>query len=384
MDRFEHLDELERAAGRLADRVLRPRMELGGSAVFPRDVWEQMGASGLLGLGLPREYGGQGGGYLDMAVCGECLAARGRNMGMAVSWLIHGVVARFLILGFGNGSQRREWLPRMASGSITASLAVSEPGAGAHPKHLKTVARSQGNGYVLDGEKTYLTNGPIADLFVVVAVTREKEGRKEFTAFLVPRETRGLTVHPPMDLPFLRPSPHGGIAMQTCFVPAAAVLGQEGGAYRAMVRPFRELEDALMLGPLVGCMEGQMRLAAALAADEGLRPEASAKEALGRFQALVGTLRVHARLAARMLDEGTTDAGFSGLLLASRDLARAAQGHLDQFLAESGGVMAGRLEELTRDVRMSAKIGENVARLRLRKLGEQVLYGDKAHDDTHG
>ena len=220
-----------------AEQEIASRKDLHIMNRFPLEIWQKMGQGGLLGVSIPELYGGLGEHYLAIVLAGETLVARGHNMGIALSWLIHSAVAHYLIQGFGNKNQHDQYLGRMVKGQITGSIAVSEPGTGAHPKHLKTEAHLQGNDYILNGEKAYLTNGPIADLFVVIALTGKVETQKNFTAFLVPKDAPGLTVTQPMDLDFLRPSPHGGIKLDNCSVPIENILGEKDYAYEDIVNP---------------------------------------------------------------------------------------------------------------------------------------------------
>jgi len=233
------LRSLKRMVALFSDQQLACRENLHTMDGFPLDIWKKMGKANLLGVGIPTEYGGLGENYLAMTVTGETLVARGHNLGIAISWLTHHAVACFLVLGFGNRNQKERILSKMALGKQTASFAVSEPGTGAHPKHLKTMAHFKGDRCVLNGEKAYLTNGPIADFFVVIAVNEDHGGRKRFTAFLVPKDVPGLTVTEPWNLDYLRPSPHCGIKLRNCSVPASTVLGKAGSAYEDMVKPFR-------------------------------------------------------------------------------------------------------------------------------------------------
>ena len=178
---------------------------------------------------------------------------------MALSWLYQQLVARFLLQGFGTQEQR-QCLKLMAQGRLAASLAVSEPGHGGHPKFLSTDAKRDGSAYILNGEKTYLTNGPIAGLFIVVAATGSGETRKQFTAFLVDREATGLTVTPPLALPFLKPAPHGGIRLSDCRVAEEAILGERDKAYEEFVIPFGQIEEMVMAGAVAGGMAAQAEI----------------------------------------------------------------------------------------------------------------------------
>jgi acyl-CoA dehydrogenase len=337
------------------------------------DIWRKMAREDLMGVSLPVDYGGLGHTYLAMSVVGEIMAARGHNLGLAVSWLVHLVVARFLIHGFGTKDQHDEFLPALAAGRKTASIAVSEPQTGAHPKHLKTSAHLRGGRYLLSGEKTYLTNGPLADLFVVFAVTGQDAAKKQITAFLVPRDTPGLTLTEQMPIDFLRPSPHCGIKLVNCSVPESQVLGGKGAAYEGMIKPFREIEDALMMGPIVGAMERQAEIVANLFHVKGEPFSDGAKETLGEFQSLVHTLKVVAYETAAMLDSGKRHPEFLSLLLASRLLSGHAQTTLDRFIAESELNMDSDFKGITKDIRRSGEIARNVSRMKLKKLGHSLL-----------
>lgn len=349
------------------------RQDLHSMDIFPLDIWRKMGRESLLGLSLPARYGGLGENYLAMTITGETLVARGHNMGLMLSWLTHLMVARFLILGFGNKSQRDEFLPKLAGGQITASIAASEPGAGAHPKHLKTTAFPQGDDYVLNGEKTYLTNGPIADLFVVFALTGDDGARKSFTAFLVPRDTAGLTVTNQMKVGFLRPSPHSGIKLKNCSVPASNILGKKDVAYEDMVKPFRELEDVLLMGPIVGGLTWQLEIVLDLVRKQCISLNHKLKEDLGQLQSLAHSLRILAYEAAAMLDSKRNHPEFISILLAFRPLFQDTQSFLTHFIAKWGIKGGIDLDHITDDLCRTIEIGKNVAKIKQRRLGEHLL-----------
>ena len=119
-------------------------------------------------------------------------------------------------------------------------MAISEPGAGAHPKHLTTEARRDGNDFVLNGEKAYLTNGPMADIFLVLAITGHTGNRKQFSVLIVPRDAAGLELTDGVKIDYLRPSPHCGIKLHDVRVPVANLLGPEGEAFDAIRFPCGE------------------------------------------------------------------------------------------------------------------------------------------------
>ena len=367
------LDRLRARVARFAEQEVAVRQDLHTSDRFPLDIWQKMGKKRLLGMCLPKSYGGFGGNYLTMAIAGEAFVAHGHNMGLAVSWIIHHAVARFLILGFGDENQKEELLHRMAKGQLTACIAVSEPGTGAHPKHLKTTANSNGDVYVLNGEKAFLTNGPIADLFVVFAQTGKDGGRKRFTAFIVPKDTPGLTLSRPLELDFLRPSPHCGIKLEGCAVPVSVILGEKGSAYEDMVKPFRELEDGLMMGPVVGAMTRQLGILIDLIQRQGVSLSDELKERLGLFQSLTDSLRIITYEAAAMLDCHERHPEFLSLTIASRTISTEAQSLLERLITDAGVERDVALGHITHDINRTTQIAKNVSLIKQRKLGEGLL-----------
>lgn len=236
----------------------RPDLQTGTE--FPHDIWQKMGEAGLFKIGIAKKYGGSGGGYLDLLKAGEAFVQSGYNLGLGVSWLFQQIIAHYVVGSFGTPQQRRQYLGAAAEGKVTFSFAVSEPGRGASPKTLATQAKKTKTGYVLSGEKTYLTNGPIADIYIVVAVTDDIIPLKSFTAFIVPRDTQGLTVAPPMPLNFLKPSPHGGIQLNNCLIGQKSILGKKGSAWPDIVVPLGEIEDVVMMGTVLGGMAAQLYL----------------------------------------------------------------------------------------------------------------------------
>ncbi|MDO9263842.1 MAG: acyl-CoA dehydrogenase family protein, partial [Desulfosalsimonadaceae bacterium] len=260
-------EEIAHRFRKFAVRHILPYPDLHQQTRFPESLWEEMQRHHLFGIGIDPAYRGQtdrqtehpAGPYRLLSIAGNAMAENGGNLGVCLSWLIHELTTFWLVQSAGTEDQQTAWLPRLAQGESTACLAVSEPGVGAHPKHLAATAEAVSGGFVLNGEKTYLTNAPLADLFIVVAVTGTVDGKKQFTAFLTPKSTPGLTLSPPLEFPFLRPSPHGGIVLKDCMVGSGQILGTFGQAYADLVLPFRTVEDTLMMGPIAGGLAGLLQ-----------------------------------------------------------------------------------------------------------------------------
>jgi acyl-CoA dehydrogenase len=194
----------------------------------------------------------EGDGYAAIARGEAVLVERTGLLGAGGAWAGRRLVARFFIAGFGDEAQRTAWLPRLASGACVAAVAISEPRVGAHPKLLTTRAEADGDGYQITGEKAWVTNGPLAAVFVVFAVMAIEDGRKRYGAFLLPRDTPGLSINEMPEYRALAPSRHCGLVLDGCYVPQSALLGPAGIAYEAMALPFRDVEDAVGAFGLLG------------------------------------------------------------------------------------------------------------------------------------
>jgi acyl-CoA dehydrogenase len=358
-----------------AMRQVAGRDDLETASTVPAELWRGFAEAGLFAIGLPEAYGGRGGGYAEIAAAARVLAAVGGSLGLTTSFAVQCQASRFMLLGFADEAQKRELLAKAAKGEITISIAISEPEVGAHPKHLATTARRDGGDFVIDGAKHWLTNGPMADLFIVLAITGQDGARKRFSALLVPAETKGLETVPMPPLGFLNPSPHCGLTLNGCRVPADALLGPEGGAYEAMAGPLRDVEDVLAASALVGAMGWQLARLAALTRERRLA-DPEAMEALGGLAESLAVLEAAAVGAAAELDaaplaEPPSSAVAGGFRLLTGEFERIVAAYAQAY--EIGGDLA--LERVTRDVTKSLTIAHRARMARRRKLGESLVGG---------
>jgi acyl-CoA dehydrogenase len=359
---------------RFAEKAIAVRaLDLHTPGEFPRDLWREFGKEKLLGMGIPECYGGLGQNYPAISMAGEALVRHGGNLGIVMSAFMQNLAARDLIFGFGSPRQKDDMLPQMASGDLTVSFAVSEPGKGAHPKHLETAAVCTGQGYVISGSKTYLTNGPIADIFIVVAVTGYENGRKQFSSFLIPKDTPGLRVLPPMPLDALHPSPHGGITLDACNAPENAILGNPYMAYTDMVKPFREVEDVLMMGPLIGGVRYLADRAVDLLKNRNPDPDDRHKAGLGRIYALIPVLQEIARQSAETLEANAPGASTRPAIIAFRSIFAQIKELLRTVTAGCDMAGEGVFAAMTRDLEFSGKIAVNAAITREIRYGEEMM-----------
>lgn len=294
---------------------------------FPFSAWRQMGEAGLIGIAVPREMGGAGAGWRGAAEVAAAMMRETGNIGVTMAWLIEALVAGHYLAGFADESQRRRWLEPLLSGRLLAAVATSEPEVGANPKHLQTTARGDGGGWRLSGRKAFVTNGPDAELFVVLAVSATVQGRKSFSTFLVPRDSRGLTVVSGREMPMLQPVRHAELELADCRLPAEALLGPPGQALERMAKPFRLLEDRLGPAIAAGGFERLRRLGLAECRAAGMTPSPTVLEGLGRFKALNGLLTDQVRaLAGREIDDPAAPAALVALQTLEALVAREAEG----------------------------------------------------------
>jgi len=225
-----------RAAVReLAQGVVRPlAVEVDRDHRFPQEAIRAAAESGLMGVLIPREYGGAGLDALAFAICIEELAQACASTAVIVD--VHTSVGTEPILLFGDEEQKQRWLPRLASGELLGAFALTEPASGSDAAALKTTARRSGDGYVLNGTKTFITNVGHAGLYVVFARTGPDERAAGVTAFLVPAGSVGLRVGQVFDKMGLNGSPTGELVLEDVEVPAANRLGAEGKGFVVAMR----------------------------------------------------------------------------------------------------------------------------------------------------
>ncbi len=196
---------------------------------FPRPLLERLGELDWLGTAFPEEFGGSGGGPVEYAIlCAEL--ARG-SAGVALGVYVHTALASAAIHQLGSEAQRRELLPAALRGERVGCWAYAEAGAGADAASVATRARRDGDGWVLDGAKLYITNAPIADFAVIVAATAPEQGLKGLSLFAVERDAPGLTIGPPMRKLGMGASEMAEIVLDGCRVGGDALLGAEGGGF---------------------------------------------------------------------------------------------------------------------------------------------------------
>jgi alkylation response protein AidB-like acyl-CoA dehydrogenase len=206
-------------------------IERDARAEFPAGHWRTLAKTGLMGLPIETHWGGLGQDLPTTMYVLEGMGEHCRDGGLAFSLATHLVSTGIALQRFGSPELKERYLPSVCSGERIGAHAISEPEAGSDALSLRTTAERDGDTYVLRGTKAFVTNGPVADLFVVYARTRADAGPLGLTAFLVERDTPGLSCGAPVAKMGLRTSPLGELVLDDCRVPATHAVGREGAGF---------------------------------------------------------------------------------------------------------------------------------------------------------
>jgi butyryl-CoA dehydrogenase/short/branched chain acyl-CoA dehydrogenase len=235
--------------------------EMDEQAVLRKDLIRQLFDLGLMGIDIPEQYGGQGGTFFQSILAIEELAAVDPSVAVVVD--VQNTLFSNAIQRWGTEEQKRRHLPRIAAGSV-GSYALSEAGSGSDAFALQTRARKEGDSWVLNGRKLWITNAGEAGLYLVFANADPEAGYKGITCFLVERDARGFQVGKKEDKLGIRASSTCELILDDCVVPAGAVLGQVGKGYKIAIETLNEGRigiGAQMLGLARGAMEHAMAYA---------------------------------------------------------------------------------------------------------------------------
>jgi alkylation response protein AidB-like acyl-CoA dehydrogenase len=276
----EH-EELRQTVERFVAAEIAPRVdEWERAEEFPRDLYRRCAELGFLGLKFPERLGGQGGDHLHDAVWVEELARSGGSGGVAAGLNAHTSIALPPIFNFGTDEQHQRWLVPGIAGEKIGALGITEPGAGSDVAGITTTARKIDGGYLVNGSKTFITNGVRADFLVCACKTTEAGGHDGISFLVLERDMPGYEVSRKLEKLGWRSSDTGEISFTDVEVPAANLLGEENGGFRLIMANFA-WERLLMAVGAVGAMQRLIELSVAYALDR----EAFGRP-IGKFQAI--------------------------------------------------------------------------------------------------
>src|SRR5215470_4784725 len=254
----EEIEEIRQQVRRFAAGQIAPRAaEIDRSNEFPRDLWPELGSQGLLGITVPERFGGAGLGYLAHVIVMEEISRASGSVGL--SYGAHSNLCVNQLRLNASEQQCARYLPKLVSGEHVGALAMSEPGSGSDVVSMQLSAVKRADGYLLNGRKMWITNGPDADVLVVYAKTDPAAGPRGISAFIVERGNPGFGTAQKLDKLGMRGSGTCELLFDDCLVPAANLLGSENGGVRVLMSGL-DYERVVLAGGSLGLMAAALDL----------------------------------------------------------------------------------------------------------------------------
>ena len=372
----EDIDLLRDALYKFCQAEIVPRAEqIDRDNLFPADLWKKFGDMGLLGITVSEEYGGTQMGYLAHSVVMEEISRASASVGL--SYGAHSNLCVNQIYKNGSEAQRHKYLPKLCSGEHIGALAMSEPDAGSDVVSLKLRADKQGDKYILNGNKMWITNGPDAHTYVIYAKTDTTAGSKGITAFIVERGFCGFSQAQKLDKLGMRGSNTCELVFEDCEVPAENILGVEGGGVRVLMSGLDYERTVLAAGP-VGIMQACLDIVLPYVHDRK-----QFGQSIGEFQLMQGKIadmytelnasRAYLYAVAKACDigkESRKDAAAVILYAAERATQMALQAI--QALGGNGYVNEFATGRLLRDAKLY-EIGAGTSEIRRMLIGRELF-----------
>jgi isovaleryl-CoA dehydrogenase len=373
----DDIDMLRSSVNAFADDRIAPRADdIDASNQFPRDLWPELGTMGLLGITVPEALGGSGLGYLAHVVAMEEISRASAAVGL--SYGAHSNLCVNQLRRWGSPAQHDRYLPKLISGEHVGALAMSEAGAGSDVLGMTTTATRDGDEYVLNGSKMWITNAPEADVAIIYAVTAEREkGKNEISAFVVERGTPGFSPAQKLDKLGMRGSDTGELVLDNCRIPAANLLAEEGKGSAILMSGLDYERLVLAAGPL-GIMRACFDLVMPYVHDRKQfgRP-------IGTFQLMQGKIadmytamnscRAYVYAVAAACDRGqTTRFDAAGCILLAAEKATWMAGETIQALGGNGYINEYPAGRLWRDAKLY-EIGAGTSEIRRMLIGREIF-----------
>ncbi len=370
----DDVDLLRESVAAFASDKIAPRaQDIDSENKFPRDLWPQLGAMGLLGITVDEIYGGANLGYLAHVVAMEEISRASASVGL--SYGAHSNLCVNQIHRWGDDRQKQKYLPRLVSGEHLGALAMSEAGAGSDVMGMRTTAVRDGDDYVLNGSKMWITNAPQADVIIIYAVTDVAQRR--LSAFIIERDNPGMSTHQKLDKLGMRGSDTSEVLLQDCRVAAIDLLATEGkGA--AILMSGLDYERVVLAGGPLGIMRACMDLVMPYVHDRK-----QFGQPIGEFQLMQGKLadmytamnscRAYVYAVAQACDrQQTTRFDAAGCILVAAEKASWMASEALQTLGGNGYINEFPAGRLLRDAKLY-EIGAGTSEIRRMLIGRELF-----------
>ncbi|MGP9567606.1 isovaleryl-CoA dehydrogenase [Halomonas sp. AOP5-B2-8] len=372
----DELNMLREQVNAFAASEIAPRAaEIDRSNEFPNDLWKKFGDMGLLGITVSEEDGGSGMGYLAHCIAMEEISRASASV--ALSYGAHSNLCVNQIKINATPEQKAKYLPKLISGDHVGALAMSEPGAGSDVVSMQLRAKKDGDRYVLNGNKMWITNGPDADVLVVYAKTDPEAGSKGITAFIIEKSMPGFSTAQKLDKLGMRGSNTCELVFQDCAVPAENILGGEGKGVRVLMSGLDYERTVLAAGP-IGIMQAAMDVVMPY-----IHERKQFNQSIGEFQLVQGKVadmyttlnacRAYLYAVAGACDRGQTSRkDAAGVILYCAE--KATQVALDsiQLLGGNGYINEYPTGRLLRDAKLY-EIGAGTSEIRRMLIGRELF-----------
>lgn len=374
----ETADMIRETCARFArDRLAPIAREIDQSDECPLWIWREMGELGLHGITVDEADGGLGLGYLHHVIAMEEISRVSASVGL--SYGAHSNLCINQIRRWATAEQKARYLPSLIAGKHVGALAMSEASAGSDVMSMTLRARAVSGGFLLNGTKFWITNGPIADTLVIYARTESQEGRKSLTAFLVERGFHGFSVARKLDKMGMRGSYTGELVFEDCFVPDHNILGEIGQGATILMSGL-DYERTVLAGGPIGIMQACLDIVIPYSRDRK-----QFGQPIGNFQLIQSKLadmyvalnssRAYVYAVAKACDEGRTtrfDAA-GAILMASENAVRSALESI-QTLGGAGYTRDWPAERFLRDAKLY-DIGAGTNEIRRFLIGRELVKG---------
>ncbi|HCH25036.1 MAG TPA: acyl-CoA dehydrogenase [Oceanospirillaceae bacterium] len=372
----EMIDMLRDQVNQFAAQEIAPLAEeIDLNNQFPMHLWEKMGEMGLLGVTCKEEFGGAEMGYLAHTIAMEEISRASASVGL--SYGAHSNLCVNQIHRHGTDEQKAKYLPKLITGEHVGALAMSEPGAGSDVVSMRLKAEKQGDKYILNGNKMWITNGPDASTYVIYAKTDVNAGPKGITAFIVEHDYPGFSRAQKLDKLGMRGSNTCELVFEDCEVPAENILGQLNGGVRVLMSGL-DYERVVLSGGPLGIMQACMDVVVPYIHDRK-----QFGQSIGEFQLVQGKIadmytqmnaaRSYVYAVAAACDRGeTTRKDSAGAILFAAELATKMSLDAIQLLGGTGYINEAPTGRLLRDAKLY-EIGAGTSEIRRMLIGRELF-----------